>query len=139
MRYYPRVFNREEVRLWIAWNTENYRTYRHGLWAVILKSRGDFIGDCGITLQDIEGQKLPEVGYHIKKSHWNQGYPTEAAKACIEYVFTTLGFKTLYSYANRDNVASIRVAEKCGMRFVKHFRKLSIGTTVDDALYCIHR
>jgi RimJ/RimL family protein N-acetyltransferase len=65
MRFYPRVFSNEEVVNWIEWNLNNYRLYGHGLWAVILKDNEMCIGDCGITLQDIEGKQLPELGYHI--------------------------------------------------------------------------
>ena len=41
-------------------------------------------------MQDIDGEKLPELGYHIKKEYCNKGYATEAAKACIGYAFKTL-------------------------------------------------
>ena len=139
MRYYPNVFSREQVAGWIEWNIENYRQYNHGLWAVILKKGNAFLGDCGITMQDIEGRKLPELGYHIKKEYCNQGFATEAAKACIEYAFTALGFDTLYTYTKSDNIPSMRVAEKNGMRFVKHFQKTVMGVTVDEVLYCIRR
>ena len=54
-----------------------------GLWAVILKETGAFIGDCGITMQQIDGETLPEIGYHIAKQHWRHGYATEAAAASI--------------------------------------------------------
>ena len=40
-----------------------------GLWIVILKEMGELIGDCGITLENIDGEQLPEIGYHIHKKH----------------------------------------------------------------------
>lgn len=47
---------------------EKYEKYGFGLWAVVLKKTGEFIGDCGITIQNIDGEMLPEIGYHIHKN-----------------------------------------------------------------------
>ena len=139
MRYYPGPFSIEQVRNWIQWNIDNYERYHHGLWAVILKKGEIFIGDCGITIQEIEGEKLPELGYHIKKEHCNRGYATEAAKACIRYAFSKFKYDELYTYTRYDNIPSIKVAEKNGMQFVKYFKKSVMGVDVKEALYRIHR
>jgi len=139
MRYYPRPFTFDEVRQWIDWNTRNYVKYGHGLWAVIRKDDGTFLGDCGITMQKIDGQELPEVGYHIRKDNCNKGFATEAAQACINLVFKSFPYNALYSYMRTDNAASIRVAEKNGMHFVKCFRKIVLETIVEESLYCIDR
>jgi len=58
-----------------------------GLWGVILKAEVRFIGDCGITIQNIDGEELPEIGYHIHQNYCKKGYGSEAAKACLEYGF----------------------------------------------------
>jgi RimJ/RimL family protein N-acetyltransferase len=139
MRYYPAPFTEQRVEEWIAWNIDNYRKHNHGLWAVILKEGNRFLGDCGITLQEIEEQRVPEIGYHIKKEFWGNGYATEAAKACIEYGFTRLGYTTLFTYTKHDNRPSIRVAEKNGMTFVRFFDKVVMGETVKEALYRLDR
>ena len=68
MQFYPAPFDEEKVRQWISWNLENYQTYGFGLWAVLLKEENRFIGDCGITMQYIHGQMLPEIGYHIHRN-----------------------------------------------------------------------
>ena len=59
MRHYPAPFDADRTRRWIEWNLENYEKYGFGLWAVVLKETGGFIGDCGITLQEIDGETLP--------------------------------------------------------------------------------
>ena len=48
-----------------TWNEK----YGFGLWAVVLKETGAFIGDCGIFIQNIDGEMLPEIGYHIHKRY----------------------------------------------------------------------
>ena len=83
MKYYPKPFDSERVKGWIEWNLENYKKYGFGLWAVCLKDSGKLIGDCGITIQNIDGKLLPEIGYHIHKDFWQQGYASEAAVAVI--------------------------------------------------------
>ena len=139
MKYYPAPFTEKQVENWIEWNIDNYKKYKHGLWAVVLKNENIFLGDCGITIQEIKGKKLPEVGYHIKKEYCGNGYATEAANACINYAFTNLNYDILYTYTKHDNIPSIRVAEKSGMKFIKYFEKDVMGTVVNEVLYGIHR
>jgi RimJ/RimL family protein N-acetyltransferase len=66
---------------------ENDRKYHQGLWAMILKVEGICIGDCGITVQMIERDLVPEIGVHVLKRYWNEGVTTEAAKACMDHAW----------------------------------------------------
>lgn len=115
MRYYPKPFDRQKVQDWIAWNLENYRTDGFGLWAVHLRATGELLGDCGITMQQIHGQRLPEIGFHMKKSVWGKGYATEAARACLTWGMQQTDFPAFYCYQKSTNLPSRRVAEKLGM------------------------
>ena len=85
MKFYPHPFSREEVENWIKWNIDNYQKYGFGLWAVCLKESGEMIGDCGITMQQVENDLFPEIGYHLRKEFRGMGYATEAAKACARF------------------------------------------------------
>jgi len=113
MRFYPQPYDEAGVRRWIAWCRDSYEKHGFGLWAVTLD--GEFIGDCGISLQPIHGQWLPEIGYHISKAHWRKGYASEAAAACIRLAFERFGFPSVYSYMNAENEPSWRTAMKNGM------------------------
>ncbi len=115
MKYYPQPYDEKGVQRWLDWSKDNYRKHGFGLWAVTLKSTGEFIGDCGITLQPIHGEWLPEIGYHINKVHWRKGYASEAAAECIRLAFERFGFPAVYSYMNADNEPSWRTAMKNGM------------------------
>jgi len=139
MQYYPAPFTREKVKSWIEWNLKNYSEYGFGLWIVLRKRDGIFLGDCGITMQNIEGEELPELGFHILSSHRQQGYATEAAEACVDYAFNALEIKTLYSYTGKENVPSRRVAEKIGMSFDRDFRKMINGRDIDEMLFVVHK
>lgn len=123
MQYYPEPFSQERVKGWITWNIDKYKKYNHGLWAVILKDEEKFIGDCGITMQKIENEIVPEIGYHIIKQYWNKGYATEAAIECKNYTFDILNYPKIFSYATLRNIPSQKVAEKIGMQIYKVFEK----------------
>lgn len=121
MRHYPRPKTAEETRAWIRRNIDRYAEHGFGLWAVVLKETGAMIGECGITLQPIHGEMLPEIGYHIHPAHQRRGYASEAAAECIRYAFETLRFPAVYSYMKYTNEASQRTAMKNGMRFIEEY------------------
>jgi RimJ/RimL family protein N-acetyltransferase len=123
MKFYPHPFSEEEVKRWIQWNLENYKKFSHGLWAVILKDGERLIGDCGITMQAIGDEILPEIGFHIIKEYCNRGYATEAALACKAYAFQVLHYPKIYSYTSVKNLPSQKVAEKIGMHIERYFEK----------------
>ncbi len=123
MRYYPRPYGRDEVQSWIRRSMRSYEENNYGLWAVILKESNRYIGQCGISLQDIDGERVPEIGYHLNKAYWNNGLATEAAAACLRYGFDVLHLECLYIHTSVRNVSSRRVAEKLGMRKIKEYDK----------------
>ena len=94
--------------------------------AVILKQTGEMIGQCGLTMQPWKGQELLEIGYLFNRSYWHCGYATEAAQACRQYTFETLGADEVCSIIRDTNTASQQVALRNGMhkadRMVKHYR-----------------
>jgi len=121
MQHYPYTFDEARVRGWIDRNIERYRTYGFGLWAVVLKENGEMIGDCGLTMQSIKGEMLPEIGYHIRADKQRKGYAAEAAAACMDYAFMNYDFPQVYSYMKYTNAASAAVAMKNGMHFVEEY------------------
>ena len=82
--FYPEMSDRSKVQAWIEWNLRNYLEFGFGLWALELKSSGEFIGDCGLTHQEVEGQSELEIGYHILLRERGKGYATEADRAAMQ-------------------------------------------------------
>jgi [ribosomal protein S5]-alanine N-acetyltransferase len=115
MRFYPMAFDRAAVDSWIARNRQRYERDGHGLWAMILQSSSELIGDCGLTVQQVDGADEIEIGYHVRRELWGQGLATEAAHACRDYGFARLPAQRLISIIRPENLASRRVAEKIGM------------------------
>lgn len=125
MYAYEHAFSDEEAREWLARQRGRYARDGFGLWAALLKESGELIGQCGITLQDVHGTAVPEIGYLFCKEFWHRGYATEAAIACKRYAFDVLGLPEVYSITRDNNLPSRRVAERNGMTvcdtLVKHY------------------
>ncbi len=122
---YEHAFSDEECVDWLARMMKRMERDGVSLCAVILRETGEFVGQCGITMQPVEDETLPEIGYLFKRRFWHNGYATEAARACMEYGFGVKGYPALYSIIKHDNIPSQRVAERNGMtparRFIKHY------------------
>lgn len=121
MQHYPYSFDEERVRSWIERNMKRYTDDGFGLWAVCLKDTGEMIGDCGLTLQNIDGTMLPEIGYHIRRDQQRKGYAKEAAAAVRDWAFQNTEYPALYSYCKYTNVGSFKTAESIGMHFEKEY------------------
>jgi len=115
MRYYPAPYDRAGVEQWIERNRQRYRDDGVGLWAMELTKTKELIGDCGIILQQVDGERLYEIGYHLRRDFWGQGLATEAAVACREWAFAHLKTESLISLIRPENLPSRRVAERVGM------------------------
>ena len=87
MAYYPAAKDREGVAAWIRWASDSYQEDGFGLWAIERTTDGAFLGDCGPMLQPVEEDWLPEIGYHLIRREWGHGYATEAAQACLAWLF----------------------------------------------------
>lgn len=114
MRFYPAPKTREQAASWIDWNQKNYAEHGHGLW-IIETIAGEFVGDCGLTWQDVNGTRRLEVGYHVLPRWQGQGLATEAAAACRDFARDRLGAEELIAIVHPENHASTRVAAKLGM------------------------
>jgi [ribosomal protein S5]-alanine N-acetyltransferase len=126
MRFYPAPLDRAGVEEWIARDLRRYTKDDHGLWAMILKANGELIGDCGLTVQPVDGTDEIEIGYHVRRDHWGQGLATEAARACRDYGFAHLPVAHIISLIRPENIPSRRVAEKNGMAIWKQVMRKGI-------------
>jgi RimJ/RimL family protein N-acetyltransferase len=108
--------DREQVHGWLQRNLEHQREHGYGLFAVCLKADGRLIGDCGLELMEVAGERVAELGYDFRRDCWNRGYATEAACAVRDFAFGTLRLPRLVSLIQPGNSASERVAQKVGLR-----------------------
>jgi RimJ/RimL family protein N-acetyltransferase len=123
MTFYAHPKTRAEALEWIRRNQGRYGEHGFGLWVIELRDTGEFVGDCGLTFQDVEGTDELEVGYHVRRSFQGRGYATEAAAASRDHARDVLGHSRLVAIIHPDNVASQRVAEKIGLGLEKEFER----------------
>ena len=124
MQHYPYTFDEKRVRNWIERNIDRYRILGFGLWAVCLKETGEMIGDCGLTMQLINGQIKPEIGYHIRADKQKNGFAKEAAIAVRDWTFNNTSFNVVYSYMKHTNEPSYKTAISYGCK--------QVGEYIDD-------
>jgi RimJ/RimL family protein N-acetyltransferase len=139
MRYYPATKSREEAEAWVRWTLGSYRDHGFGQWVAILKDSGEFAGQCGLSVQEVEGKQEVEIGYLFLRRFWGRGLATEAARAVRDYGFA-LGYQRLVSLIDPQNLASRRVAERTGLTLDKEVWKwnkkvcvYSVQKTTDKA------
>lgn len=137
MYAYEHAFSKEECQEWLDRQLTRYKQNGFGLWAVILKDTNQMIGQCGLTMQELPGKEVIEIGYLFNYNHWHQGYAIEAAKACKEYAFATLHAKEVYSIIRDTNVASKNVAIKNGMQKVSQYTKHYQGIDMPHDVYLV--
>jgi RimJ/RimL family protein N-acetyltransferase len=94
-----------------------------GFWGVEEKSTGRFVG--WFHLRPAEGAPAGEfeLGYRLLRSVWGKGYATEGSRALIDKAFAELGVDRVVASTMVVNVASRRVMEKAGLRFVRIFHQ----------------
>lgn len=125
---------------YVQWNSLNHITLANltqpptGDRIVELKSSGEFVGACGIGALWLPMGQLPSFGgqapsfmqaevglmWAISPAHQGSGYATEAARALINTLFTQFNLKRIIATTEYDNIASLRVMEKAGMRLERN-------------------
>jgi len=86
-----------------------------GIWAVLSKSTSEVVGTTMLKPLPDSDDEI-EVGWHLARPHWGQGYATESARGAIQHGFESLDLERVVSVVEPRNVRSIAVAERIGMR-----------------------
>ncbi len=89
-----------------------WRDRDFGVHAAVLKSSGEFAGECGLFVLNGSGDFALRYAFH--KRFWGQGLATEAAQAVLDGAFGRLGLTRVLSFVEGSNLASHRVTKKLG-------------------------
>ncbi len=111
----PERQNPEEITKRMRFYLDCYAKLGFGMSAMIWKETGETIGGSG--LQPLEDSGEIEVGYSLKKNYWRMGIGYECASAWLKYGFETAGLERIVAVADKDNVGSWRIMEKCEMTY----------------------
>lgn len=88
-----------------------------GYLAAELRETGEFIGS--FALRDLDGTDKIELGYRLHQAYWAKGYATEGSQALITHAFTKENMTELVAVVRPEHVASQRVLEKCGFKYLR--------------------
>jgi RimJ/RimL family protein N-acetyltransferase len=111
-------FSREQVQERLSREIATMRAHGIQYWPVFLLGTGAHLGCCGLRPYRPE-EGIHEIGVHIRKAYWGQGYAWEATRVVMTYAFETLGVKRLFAGHNPANEASRHLLTKIGFRYVR--------------------
>jgi len=119
MKYGDGVKAPQWVEAWIArWIDERYALWGFGMWAIVLKREGSVAGYCGLSrFPGRCAAHETEMGFRLRRADWGRGFATEAALAVRDHAFNQLRLSKLIAMIDPANIASVRVAEKIGLRY----------------------
>ncbi len=121
------VKTKQQVVNVIKFIREQYEERGIGRFAAIEKSSGDFIGWSGLKLNIDEKEELNnirnfyDIGYRFLPRYWGKGYATESSLAIMDYGFNELNIKTICGAADIKNIASNKVLQKIGLKYINDF------------------
>lgn len=104
----------DRVQRFVDFQLKHWQEYQYGNWVICLPHEPTLIGWAG--LQYLPETSETEVGYLLSPLHWGKGCATEAARAAIADGFSRVRLAEIIALVHPDNLASLKVAEKCGMR-----------------------
>ena len=110
---------KEEEKILSSYFQNIYGFYGYGMWSVIEKESGTLIGRVGLENGGWDLGGILELGYLIGKEWRRRGYGFEAANAVLYYAKEKLEEKWLHLRTHRENVPSVKLAEKLGFQKIK--------------------
>jgi ribosomal-protein-alanine N-acetyltransferase len=120
MRFWPRPCTRAEAQKGVLKQLAGYRRYGHGYWLTLDRQSSQPIGQVGLLMSVVEGAEQPALGYMLHRPFWGRGYATEAAAGVLKWAFEQYGYERVICLIRPENVASLRVAIRLGLRPEKH-------------------
>ena len=135
MRYiaHGEPLDREQAWRSLGYVLAHWQIRGFGLWAAEEKVSGALVGRIGLLRR--EGWRGVELAWLVARERWGNGFATEGARAALAHAFGVVGGRRAISLIAPANAASIRVAQKLGMRFAE-MRQIA-GKTA--AVYAIER
>ena len=86
MYAWEHVFSAEQVQEWLDRQRERYKKAGVGIWAAVEKETSEIVGQIGLVWSEIEGEKVLELSYMLKKAHWNKGFAVEGSTGIVLFV-----------------------------------------------------
>jgi [ribosomal protein S5]-alanine N-acetyltransferase len=119
MKFFPKTRAREELIPLVERSFAAQASDGTGFFALLSRETGEFLGQCGLLWQQVDGLRELEIGYHCKRRHWRKGYASEAALCLRDVAFEKHARPHIISLIRPGNEASFGVARRMGMSLWK--------------------
>jgi RimJ/RimL family protein N-acetyltransferase len=119
MEFFPKTRSREELVPLVERSAAAHAIDETGFFAMCCRHNGEFLGQCGLLWQDVDGKRELEIGYHCKRRHWRRGYTSEAARCLRDVAFDRHGRERVISLIRPGNEGSFGVARRMDMTLWK--------------------
>lgn len=106
-------------RRYVEHNMLHWAEYGYGMYVLTERDSGALAGRAGLKLALAGKIERVEVAYAFPPSCWGRGYASEITRALLTLGFERLPVDVLSAVAVQHNAASMRVMEKCGMRWIE--------------------
>lgn len=112
-------YPRNQVEEFLVNRIRHWRRHGFGTFVMSLPATGRVIGYCG--LEHVKETEFVDIRYGVVRDLWGEGMATEAAQRCLAFGFADLNLMTLFGAAHPDNLPSITVLKRIGMKPCKGF------------------
>ena len=109
--------NFEETKQRILNIEDHWQIHGFGDWGAVMKNNSRLMGFAGLHF--IDGMDDVNIGYAFEKTYWRKGFGFETCHAILEFGQNVLKLSHIVAVIWPQNIASIRLIEKCGLRFWK--------------------
>ncbi len=138
MEFFPSFPSKEDTIDFVKRMQFQFKTKGYCYFATDCLDTKEFIGFIGLSYQTYKAPFTPyiDIGWRIEKKHWNKGFATEGAKACLNYAFENLKVESIYAIAPKINKKSEAIMRKIGMQKIVEFKhpKLAENKLLEECI-----
>ena len=128
---------RESAEVFCRNAESNFLARRDLPFLLLGRESGRLVGACGLHRTNWEVPKT-EVGYWVRASESGKGYVTDAVNGLVAFALDAIGAERIEIITDAENLASRRVAERCGFTLegiLRRERRAPQGSLRDTCIY----
>jgi RimJ/RimL family protein N-acetyltransferase len=121
--WYGGPLDRDAARELAARMAEGWRRDGVHKWIAHDRATGELVGRGGMSVTDLDGARVLEVGWYVRSALWGRGYATEIGRESLRFAAEALGADRVVAFTEVHNTRSRAVMERLGMRYDGEIRR----------------
>ncbi|MBB1626742.1 GNAT family N-acetyltransferase [Achromobacter sp. UMC71] len=106
-------------RRYVQHNLLHWAEQGYGMYVLTERDSGALAGRAGLKLAVSGKVERVEIAYAFQAACWGRGYASEITRVLLALGFERLPVQALSAVAVQANAASLRVMQKCGLRWIE--------------------